>query len=101
MAPGESLAEARLGAQLGVSRASIRQAKFQLMNEGLLEFDDRAANFVRDTTYYMLAYAGYVTPEIAHSIVDVDNANRWGLSARSCWDWCFRRCSACRRFSGR
>ena len=46
----------------------------------LMEFDDRAANFVRDTTYYMLAYAGYVTPEIAHSIVDVDNANRWGFA---------------------
>ena len=46
----------------------------------LLEFDDRAANFVRDTTYYMLAYAAYVTPEIAHSIVDVDNANCWGFA---------------------
>lgn len=46
----------------------------------LLEFDDRAANFVRDTTYYMLAYAAYVTPEIAHSIVDVDKANRWGFA---------------------
>ena len=46
----------------------------------LLEYDDRAANFVRDTTYYMLAYAAYVTPEIAHSIVDVDNANRWGFA---------------------
>jgi 3-hydroxyacyl-CoA dehydrogenase len=46
----------------------------------LLTFDDRAANFVRDTTYYMLAYAAYVTPEIAHSIVDVDNANRWGFA---------------------
>lgn len=46
----------------------------------LLEFNDRAANFVRDTTYYMLAYAAYVTPEIAYSIVDVDNANRWGFA---------------------
>ena len=46
----------------------------------LLEFDDRAANFVRDTTYYMLAYAAYVTPEAAHSIEDVDNANRWGFA---------------------
>ncbi|MCP4417970.1 MAG: 3-hydroxyacyl-CoA dehydrogenase/enoyl-CoA hydratase family protein, partial [Chloroflexi bacterium] len=46
----------------------------------LLQFDDRAANFVRDTTYYMLAYAAYVTPEIAHSIVDVDSANRWGFA---------------------
>ncbi len=46
----------------------------------LLGHDDRAANFVRDTTYFMLAYAAYVTPEIAHSIVDVDNANRWGFA---------------------
>tara|TARA_R110002095_G_scaffold152319_5_gene132448 strand:- start:2391 stop:3101 length:711 start_codon:yes stop_codon:yes gene_type:complete len=50
LAPGESLAEARLGAQLGVSRASIRQAKFQLMNEGLLEFDDRGTATVRSLT---------------------------------------------------
>lgn len=46
----------------------------------LLEFDDRAAEFVRATTYYSLAYAAYVTPEIAHNIVDVDNANRWGFA---------------------
>ncbi|MCP4420923.1 MAG: 3-hydroxyacyl-CoA dehydrogenase/enoyl-CoA hydratase family protein, partial [Chloroflexi bacterium] len=46
----------------------------------LLQFDDRAANFVRDTTYYMLAYAAHVAPEIAHSIVDVDSANRWGFA---------------------
>jgi len=50
LAPGESLAEARLGAQLGVSRASIRQAKFQLMNEGLLEFDERGTATVRQLT---------------------------------------------------
>ncbi|QDV21164.1 putative HTH-type transcriptional regulator YdfH [Gimesia panareensis] len=50
LAPGESLAEARLGAQLGVSRASIRQAKFQLMNEGLLEFDERGTATVRRLT---------------------------------------------------
>lgn len=46
----------------------------------LLEFDDRAAEFVRATTYYALAYAAYVTPEIAHNIVDVDNANKWGFA---------------------
>ena len=46
----------------------------------LLQEEDRAAQFIRDTTYYMLAYAAYVTPEIAHNIVDVDNANRWGFA---------------------
>jgi 3-hydroxyacyl-CoA dehydrogenase len=46
----------------------------------LLAFDDRAAQYVRDTLYFTLAYAAYVTPEIAYSIVDVDNANRWGFA---------------------
>jgi 3-hydroxyacyl-CoA dehydrogenase len=46
----------------------------------LLEHDDRAAEFVRDTLYFTLAYAAYITPEIAYSIVDVDNANRWGFA---------------------
>ncbi len=46
----------------------------------LLTFEDRAAEFVRATTYYALAYAAYVTPEIAHNIVDVDNANKWGFA---------------------
>jgi 3-hydroxyacyl-CoA dehydrogenase len=46
----------------------------------LLEFEDRAAEFVRATTYYALAYAAYVTPEIAYNIVDVDNANKWGFA---------------------
>ncbi|MGB0388186.1 MAG: 3-hydroxyacyl-CoA dehydrogenase NAD-binding domain-containing protein [Ardenticatenaceae bacterium] len=46
----------------------------------LLEYDDRAAEFVRATTYFMLEYAAYVTPQIAYSIVDVDKANRWGFN---------------------
>ncbi|MEW4456012.1 GntR family transcriptional regulator [Bremerella sp. JC817] len=50
LAPGESLAEAQLASQLGVSRASIRQAKFQLAQEGLLEFDSRGTAFVRALT---------------------------------------------------
>ena len=45
--PGESLAEAQLAAQFGVSRASIRQAKFQLTQEGLLEFGSRGTAIVR------------------------------------------------------
>ncbi|HEX6383201.1 MAG TPA: 3-hydroxyacyl-CoA dehydrogenase family protein, partial [Anaerolineae bacterium] len=46
----------------------------------LLQHDDRAAQYVRDTLYYTLAYAAYITPEIAYSIVDVDHANRWGFA---------------------
>jgi DNA-binding GntR family transcriptional regulator len=47
---GESLAEAQLAIQFGVSRASIRQAKFQLAQEGLLEFDSRGTASVRVLT---------------------------------------------------
>lgn len=46
----------------------------------LLAHDDRAAAYVRSTLYYTLAYAAYVTPEIARTIVDVDNAIRWGFA---------------------
>ena len=45
--PGEALAEAQLATQFGVSRASVRQAKFQLAQEGLLEFDSRGTAIVR------------------------------------------------------
>ena len=48
--PGESLAEAQLASQFGVSRASIRQAKFQLTQEGLLEFGSRGTAIVRTLT---------------------------------------------------
>lgn len=48
--PGESLAEAQLATQFGVSRASIRQAKFQLALEGLLDFDSRGTAIVRVLT---------------------------------------------------
>jgi 3-hydroxyacyl-CoA dehydrogenase len=48
--------------------------------KALLEHDDRAAQYVRDTLYFTLAYAAYVSPEIAHNIADVDNANRWGFA---------------------
>ncbi len=50
IAAGETLAEAQLAAQLGVSRASVRQAKFQLSQEGLLEFDSRGTARVRTLT---------------------------------------------------
>ncbi len=46
----------------------------------LLAQEDRAAAFVRDTLYFNLAYAAYVTPEIAYTLADVDKANRWGFA---------------------
>jgi 3-hydroxyacyl-CoA dehydrogenase len=47
----------------------------------LLEQDeDRAVKYVRNTLYFSLAYAAEVAPQIAYSIVDVDNAMRWGFA---------------------
>lgn len=46
----------------------------------LLEHDDRGADYVRRQLYFSLAYAAHVTPEIAYSLKDVDNAIRWGFS---------------------
>ena len=45
----------------------------------LLTFEDRAADYIRDTLYYGFAYAAYVTPEIAYRLSDVDDAVRWGF----------------------
>ncbi len=50
LAPGARLAEAALARQLGVSRASIRQAKFSLAADGLLEFNDRGTALIRKLT---------------------------------------------------
>ena len=47
-APGDHLAEAALAVQLGVSRAPVREAMFQLEREGLLSFDRRGAARVRE-----------------------------------------------------
>lgn len=46
----------------------------------LLEHDDRGARYVRRQLYFSLAYAAHVTPEIAYSLKDVDDALRWGFS---------------------
>ncbi|MFN2138357.1 MAG: 3-hydroxyacyl-CoA dehydrogenase NAD-binding domain-containing protein [Candidatus Promineifilaceae bacterium] len=45
----------------------------------LLEYDDRAASYIRDLLYFGFAYAAYVTPHIAYSLSDVDDAMRWGF----------------------
>ena len=46
----------------------------------LLEFDDKAANYVRQNLYFNMVYAAAVAHEIANSITDIDNAVRWGFA---------------------
>src|SRR5215472_6885766 len=46
----------------------------------VLEADDRAGKLARETTADTLIYAANRAPEIADSIVAVDNAIRWGFS---------------------
>ncbi len=45
----------------------------------LLQFDDRAAAYIRKLLYYGFSYAAYVMPEIAYRLSDVDAAMRWGF----------------------
>jgi len=45
---GDHLVESRLAAQLGVSRAPVREAMFQLEREGLLQFDEGGAALVKE-----------------------------------------------------
>ncbi|MEO7275406.1 MAG: 3-hydroxyacyl-CoA dehydrogenase/enoyl-CoA hydratase family protein, partial [Vicinamibacterales bacterium] len=40
---------------------------------------DRTGQFLRDTLGQLLLYAARVTPDIAHSLDDVDRAMRWGF----------------------
>lgn len=49
---------------------------------GLFEGDDLAARFAREVTLDLLAYSAARVPEISDSIVDIDNAMRWGFR----WD---------------
>src|SRR5260370_26450229 len=46
----------------------------------VLAADDRAGQLARETTADSLVYAAKITPEIAGSIVDVDEAMRWGFN---------------------
>ncbi len=46
----DHLVESRLAVQLGVSRAPVREAMFQLEREGLLAFDSQGAAIVRQLT---------------------------------------------------
>ncbi|HEU5375414.1 MAG TPA: 3-hydroxyacyl-CoA dehydrogenase/enoyl-CoA hydratase family protein [Ktedonobacteraceae bacterium] len=46
----------------------------------ILDGDDRASRLARETTADSLFYAATLTPEIAESIVAVDEAMRWGFN---------------------
>src|SRR5689334_17157829 len=46
----------------------------------VLDGDDRASAFARETTADSLFYAATLAPEIAESIVAVDEAMRWGFN---------------------
>ena len=50
LAEGSAIAEAQLAAQLGVSRGPVREALFQLEQEGLVLFDPRGRARVRSLT---------------------------------------------------
>jgi 3-hydroxyacyl-CoA dehydrogenase len=56
----------------------------------VLDGDDRAAQFARETTADSLFYAATLAPEIAEDIVAVDEAMRWGfnfdLGSFEVWD---------------
>ena len=45
----------------------------------LLEAEDRAGQLVRSLTYHSLAYASATIPEIADTVLPIDNAIRWGF----------------------
>ncbi len=70
--PSEKVRFESVGAVRKIEDLGDRVAK-------LLEFDDRAANYVRDALYFGFAYAAYVAPEIAYKLSDLDEAMRWGF----------------------
>lgn len=48
--------------------------------QALLAQDDRAGEFVKNVTYFSLAYASYRVPEIADTPAPIDDAVRWGFN---------------------
>ncbi len=50
LAPGDHVPETGMAEQLGVSRVPVREAMMTLEREGLLEFDERGAAYVRNFT---------------------------------------------------
>jgi 3-hydroxyacyl-CoA dehydrogenase len=62
---------------------SVGQAKdiedFGPKMKTLLAGEDRASDYLRATTYYGLAYASHIIPEVADNPVAIDDAVRWGF----------------------
>jgi 3-hydroxyacyl-CoA dehydrogenase len=62
---------------------SVGQAKdiedFGAKIKTLLAGEDRASDYLRATTYFGLAYASHVIPEVADNPVAIDDAVRWGF----------------------
>jgi 3-hydroxyacyl-CoA dehydrogenase len=62
-----------------VSRAEMAETLPEKLR-ALVTGDDRAAQFVWNTTAHYLAYASHRLPEIADDIVAIDNAMKWGFA---------------------
>nr|MBA3268883.1 enoyl-CoA hydratase/isomerase family protein [Acidobacteriota bacterium] len=61
--------------EAGKSMDDVRQRVRQLFNA-----KDKAGQFLRETLAPTLVYAARVTPDIAHSLDDVDRVMRWGFA---------------------
>ena len=72
---------------LGAARNESDAVKRMLM---VLNGDDRASQLARETTADSLSYAANLAPQIAESVVAVDEAMRWGfnfeLGSFEVWD---------------
>jgi len=59
--------------------------------KALMAEEDRAAKFVRDTTYFSFAYVSHLVPEITDLPSSIDDAMRWGFMHEAgpfeMWDW--------------
>lgn len=68
------------------SFASVERAMIEETPEDrirvLIEGKDKAAEFARKTLTHFLYYSAIKIPEISDSIIDVDNAIRWGFNFR-------------------
>jgi 3-hydroxyacyl-CoA dehydrogenase len=48
--------------------------------KAMVEAEDRAGEFIRSATYNRLSYASRRVPEIANTILAIDNAMKWGFA---------------------
>ncbi|HEV2583749.1 MAG TPA: 3-hydroxyacyl-CoA dehydrogenase family protein, partial [Ktedonobacteraceae bacterium] len=81
--PQQKMRYASLGAARGIDDPTRRML-------AVLDGDDRASQLARETTADSLIYAAVRAPEIADSIVAIDEAMRWGfnfdLGSFEVWD---------------